>query len=140
MNNLVNEETGELNKIVLDQNFIDTMSKLMPKGGPDIREIILTPPLLTDLVNVQPMASNILEPWFNKEQTPEEKEVDNKLWNDMKIVRTAIREKHPQGTEFIQDTIPCPICNEGIVSFIISDHYNGHIHAKCSKGCVDWME
>jgi hypothetical protein len=96
--------------------------------------------ILEEIVNVQPMCGNLLEPWFNKEQTPEEKAADDKLWNDMKIVREAIREKHPRGTEFIQDIIPCPICKDGIVSFIISDHYNGHIHAKCSKGCVDWME
>jgi hypothetical protein len=64
----------------------------------------------------------------------------NKMMEKYHIVRTAIREKHPQGNEFIQDTIPCPICKDGTVAFIISDHYNGHIHAKCSNGCVDWME
>jgi hypothetical protein len=57
------------------------------------------------------------------------------------IVRTAIREKHPESDIFVQDTIPCPLCKTGTVAFIISDHYNGHIHARCNTpDCINWCE
>lgn len=65
------------------------------------------------------------------------KEIVNKI----SIVRTAIREKHPESNVFVKDTIPCPLCNKGTVAFIISDHYNGHIHARCdTPDCINWCE
>lgn len=107
----------------------------------DISKILPTCPSIKDIVFAQPMVAEIPPGCFSINFPSEEEKVKmDKMVKDMNIVRTAIREKHPRGTEFIQDIIPCPICKDGIVSFIISDHYNGHIHAKCSKGCVDWME
>jgi hypothetical protein len=82
------------------------------------------------------IASELEKPVSDEEQ----EEVENILEHVM-TVRAAIREKHPEGKEFITDDIPCPICGDGTVSFIISDHVNGHIHANCSTdGCVRWME
>jgi len=75
-----------------------------------------------------------------KEISNDQQQIMDDYMEKYTIVREAIREKHPKGNQFIQDTIPCPICKEGFVAFIISDHYNGHIHAKCSKGCINWME
>ena len=76
-----------------------------------------------------------------KDLPDEERDTIGAWMGNIMIVRAAIREKHPEGKEYIQDTIPCPICKEGTVSFMISDHYNGHIHAHCSdKSCVNWME
>lgn len=79
---------------------------------------------------------------WNKEHL-EEAEAQNNLIKDIFTVRAAIREKYPKSDKFVHDTIKCPICEDGIVSFIISDHVNGHIHAECSNhknGCVKWME
>lgn len=43
--------------------------------------------------------------------------------------------------KFVQDSIPCPLCDGGTVSYMYSGHYNGHIHAQCSTaGCIQWME
>jgi len=83
-----------------------------------------------------------IEEQLNKEISQEEKELMDQMMKKVMTVRNAIREKHPEGNEFVQDTITCPLCG-GLVSFMISDHYNGHIHAVCSNyadGCVKWME
>ena len=66
---------------------------------------------------------------------------DDMIFANMLIVRVAIRDKHPPSNVFVQDTMPCPICKKGTVSYVISDHYNGHIHAHCNtEGCVSFME
>lgn len=40
----------------------------------------------------------------------------------------------------LRDSIDCPICESGRLSYSIAA-LNGHIHAKCSTdGCVQWME
>jgi len=67
----------------------------------------------------------------------EETEVFTKNY---KIVRTAIREKHPEGKDFVNDTMPCPLCKNGTLKYMISDHYNGDIHAACSECCFNFME
>ena len=68
------------------------------------------------------------------------KEITSCLQNALDV-RLAIREKHPIGNKFVSGSISCPICKDGIVNYIISDHYNGHIHGHCTKeGCVSWME
>ena len=70
----------------------------------------------------------------------EDREIDF-LIKKMDIVRKAIREKFPKSNKFVEDSISCPICKKGTVNFMISDHYNGHIHAKCSKkNCIQWAE
>ena len=83
-----------------------------------------------------------LSDWIEEQlRTNVATEEDKKMLDDIMLVRKAIREKHPEGDKFIQDSIPCPICKKGTVSFMISDHYNGHIHANCSdEECINWME
>jgi hypothetical protein len=93
------------------------------------------------------MTDSNIDEWLESkfkesEDIPEEekKEIDA-MMNNVLMVRSAIREKHPKGKEFVTDSIPCPICEDGTVEFIISDHVNGHIHAHCStEHCVNWME
>lgn len=36
--------------------------------------------------------------------------------------------------------IPCPICDDGRVSFSYAGGYNRHMSAECSNGCVNWVE
>jgi len=33
---------------------------------------------------------------------------------------------------------PCPVCKEGPLAFSV--HHNGHVHAICETGCVNFME
>jgi hypothetical protein len=78
--------------------------------------------------------------WIIRNVKPASEKDESDL-NNVMIVRKAIREKHPKGKEYVESSIPCPLCKNGIVSYFISDHYNGHIHAQCStEGCVMWME
>jgi len=84
--------------------------------------------------------SKVKEEWAKVSENNATEE-DNEFISNMMIVRKTIREKHPEGNLFVKDFLPCPICKEGRVAFVISDHYNGHIHATCStRGCVSWME
>ena len=63
-----------------------------------------------------------------------------KLMANMVKVREKIRELHPKGKEFVEGTMDCPICGKKRW-FMISDHYNGHIHSNCEDAnCVNWME
>lgn len=63
-----------------------------------------------------------------------------KMMSDMIIIRKAIRVKHPEGKEFVEGTMECPICGKKRW-YMISDHYNGHIHSKCeTENCINWME
>ena len=76
-----------------------------------------------------------------KDLAAEKQEELGKMLKDVLTVRAAIREKHPKGEKFVADVLPCPICKEGTVDFMISDHSNGHIHGRCSTpGCVRWVE
>lgn len=64
------------------------------------------------------------------------------LHNVLKCIE-EIRKKHPRTNTFISDTMECPICKTGILSYFISDHVNGHIHGECSNhanGCVKWLQ
>jgi len=37
-------------------------------------------------------------------------------------------------------SIPCPVCDGGILHYSVA-YVNGHMHAACStQGCVSWME
>lgn len=36
-------------------------------------------------------------------------------------------------------TMQCPLCTSGQLRYSRSA-YNGHVHARCSNGCVAWME
>lgn len=64
------------------------------------------------------------------------------LHNVMKCIE-VIRKKYPKSNKCITDTITCPICNTGTLTFLISGHYNGHICGECSNhanGCVKWFQ
>lgn len=51
--------------------------------------------------------------------------------------RKAIVEKEGKARN-VHGSVPCPNC-DGTVRYEI--HYNGHIHASCTKrGCCTWME
>jgi len=65
----------------------------------------------------------------------------NDMMDKIRICRKAIREKHPKGNEFVEGVIDCPICITGKRWFMISDHYNGHIHSSCTtENCIKWCE
>lgn len=63
--------------------------------------------------------------------------------NAIRSVRPKIKEAIAERGMTDQNTtgcIPCPVCESGEVRFSYAGAYNGHISAKCSNGCVNWME
>lgn len=82
-----------------------------------------------------------LEP--TDEQIRQQKAEFEQLLNRTLIVRKKIVEHIKESGKW-QTTcsghIQCPICENGIVEFSYAGAYNGHIHASCSNGCVNWME
>lgn len=79
-------------------------------------------------------------------RTPEDHARYKKMTERYTTVRNAIRAKHPApqvkgGGDCITGSIPCPLCKDGLVAYIISDHSNGHICAECSTPyCISWHE
>jgi uncharacterized protein YbaR (Trm112 family) len=68
-------------------------------------------------------------------------EIDKFLIN-CKTCIDLIDKKHGKEIpkKFILDSMKCPLCENGILCYTISD-YNGHIHGKCTtEHCIQWME
>lgn len=36
--------------------------------------------------------------------------------------------------------INCPLCGEGVLKYTYHGHYNKHIQAACTAGCIEWIE
>lgn len=143
----MSDKVAEITKLIeKDQDACAFIKMAEDAGSEDLKNLFKNIRTKIDLdlreiVSVQPMTLPVSDlPFIFHTPTPEEQEQNDRAFAKIKKTREAIRVKHPIGREFIEDTIPCPCCENGIVSFIISDHYNGHIHAKCSNGCVNWME
>lgn len=37
------------------------------------------------------------------------------------------------------DSLKCPLCTDGTLQYRVAS-INGHMHARCTNGCVSWME
>ncbi len=80
--------------------------------------------------------------------TPEQierrsQETDVELFVErLTICREAIVRRHPDPPKTpISDFIDCPICQDGQLRYTVGTHgRTHHIRARCSEGCVEWME
>lgn len=95
--------------------------------------------------------NNVFCPDF-QEPTPDELEdYEQKTTRQAAIFLEQMFQVRPAIVEYIKqkdmkdkdfrDTIPCPICETGIVSFTYAGSFNKHIHAICNTtDCVSWIE
>lgn len=112
-----------------------------PMAGKFLGREVLSPDKFFKELNDEELDKilDVKENAFDKSMKADEEEA-MEIVKKIEIVRTAIRDKHPRGSKFIEDNIVCPLCKDGKVHFVISDHYNGHIHAACSNKCINWCE
>ena len=75
-------------------------------------------------------------------QEDETERIIAEFMTNVSIVRPKIVEHiGHRKKQFVQDRIPCPICNDGTITYAYYGQYNRHIHCHCStEGCVQWME
>ena len=77
-----------------------------------------------------------------QEIAAQEQEIESYM-NAIRTVRPKIKEHiKERGMEGrnVSGFIQCPLCKDGKVTYSCAGAYNGHISAKCSNGCVNWIE
>lgn len=62
---------------------------------------------------------------------------------DVDITRKAVMndiEANGNLKKNVNGKVPCPVCEDGVVTYLYSGSYNGHIGAKCVGCNINWQE